>query len=105
MTDAGAPAGADRYFHTAMTLFVTATAALTAYGLWATRVAVDWRQLLPVAGILVLLLALFAFYRWRQADGCPARSSSSSGLSCTATCTCSRCAWPPAAPCRSAMTG
>lgn len=68
MTDAAAPAGADRYFHTAMTVLVTAIAALTAYGLWATRVAVDWRQLLPVAGILVLLLALFAFYRWRQAD-------------------------------------
>src|SRR5579871_935470 len=61
------PTGSGRFFHGTMTVITLAVTAFSVWGVSATGLRVQSAQLVPVVGVAVFLLALAAFYRWREA--------------------------------------
>ncbi|OAI53495.1 hypothetical protein AYO44_15945 [Planctomycetaceae bacterium SCGC AG-212-F19] len=57
-----------RLFHYTMAGATLAVAGFSVWGVRAADIQVDLWQVLPLAGVAVFLLALAAFYRWREAD-------------------------------------
>src|SRR5438874_245013 len=57
-----------RFFHATMTVATLMMVGISAWGLHGTQLRLVLDSFLPLAGVLVFLLAAAAFYRWRQAD-------------------------------------
>src|SRR5213595_3257275 len=54
-----------RLFHATMAVVVLATIAISAWGMWASGIRVQFAQLVPKILLYALILAAAAFYRWR----------------------------------------